>query len=63
MYGPIRVDLPATRAKGYLTGVHGAGKISVGKLLPRVFPGKSKTLPPIVEDLSMFPLKKAGLGL
>ena len=63
MYGPIRVDLPATRDKGYLTGVHGAGKSSVGKILPRVFPGKSNTLPPIVGALSMFPLKKAGLGL
>ena len=30
---------------------------------PRLFLGKSKTLPPIVGALSMFLVKKSGLGL
>ena len=42
MCGPIRVDLPETRDKGYGTGVHGAGKSSVGKFLPPVFLERKK---------------------
>ena len=42
MYGTIRVDLPATCDKGYLTGVQGVGKSSVGKNLPRVFLERKK---------------------
>ena len=61
MCGPIRVDLPETRDKGYGTGVHGAGKSSVGKFLPPVSL-KERKFPPIVGDLSTYPLKKAGLG-
>ena len=63
MYGTIRVDLPATRDKGYFTGVQGVGRSSVGKILPRVFLERKKNFPPIVGALSTFPLKKAGLGL
>ena len=43
MYGTIRVDLPATRDKGYLTGVHGLGKVLWGKFC-LVFSLKEKKL-------------------
>ena len=41
----------------------GVGKIQQESFLPRIFFGKSKTLPPVVGAISTFPLKKYGLGL
>ena len=61
--GTIVVDLSATRDKGYRTGVRRAGKVLWENLLPCLFFGKSKTLPPIVGALSKLPVKKARPGL
>ena len=43
--GPIGVDISATRNKGYMTGVHGAGNFFAKKNLPCVFFKKSPPLP------------------
>ena len=35
----------------------------MGNLLPRIFFGISKTLPPVVGGLSKLPVKKSGMGI
>ena len=57
------MDIFATCAKIYRTGICVNGGISAGKRLPLRFFRGSKTLPPVVGALNKFLVNKAGLGL
>ena len=60
---PIGVDISIMRHKEYGRRVCMSGDDDLGKKLPRLFLGKSKSLSPIVGTLSIMPVNKAVLGL
>ena len=60
---PMRVDIFVTCDKRYVTSICASGIFYAGKKLPRLFFGKSKTLPPVVRNISMLPPNKSGMGL
>ena len=59
----IRADISTTRHHGYRRRVCGSGEDNLGNIFSCLFFGKTKSLSPIVGDLSNMLVKKYELGL
>ena len=62
-WNPIIMNISSTRHLGHRILVHGSGEDDLRKKLPLLLLGKTKTLSPIVGDISTMSVRKAKLVL
>ena len=62
-YNPIGEDIFTTREKNTGHAFKRLGKVLWKTFLPRLFFGRMKTLPIVVQALSTVQVKKSGMGL